>query len=165
VRTFVVADLGTVWVNLTVYPKDLPLIELGQTAVITATQSGLQGQGTIRYIRPLLSEETRTSRARVVLDNPDGRWRPGLFVTAKVVTGEIEVALRVPRSALQTIEDRTVVFVQTARGFEPRPVELGRGGDDHVEVVAGLDPGKRFVANGAFTLKAELGKGEAEHEH
>jgi membrane fusion protein, heavy metal efflux system len=81
------------------------------------------------------------------------------------VTGETEVALCVPRSALQNIRNRTVVFVQTEHGFEPHPVELGRSDDDHVEVVAGLDPGERFVANGAFTLKAELEKGEAEHGH
>jgi membrane fusion protein, heavy metal efflux system len=162
---FVVADLSTVWVDLTVYPKDLPLVELGRVAVITATQSDLKAQGTIHYIRPLVSGETRTSRAQVVLDNPDGRWRPGLFVTAEIVSGETEVALCVPRSALQNVKNRTVVFVQTEHGFEPHPVELGRSDDDHVEVVAGLDPGERFVANGAFTLKAELEKGEAEHGH
>jgi cobalt-zinc-cadmium efflux system membrane fusion protein len=71
----------------------------------------------------------------------------------------------VPRTAIQLVARAPVVFVETAGGFEPRPVMIGRGGDTHVEVLDGLRPGERFVATNSFLLKAELGKSEAEHEH
>ena len=69
------------------------------------------------------------------------------------------MALLVPKSALQTVEDQTVVFIETAEGFEPQPVSIGRTSQTHVEIAAGLHPGQRYVAEGAFTLKAQLSKG------
>jgi cobalt-zinc-cadmium efflux system membrane fusion protein len=71
----------------------------------------------------------------------------------------VDVALLVPRSALQTIEERPAVFVETAAGLEPRHVALGRSNDTHVEITSGLASGERYVTNGAFTLKAQLSKG------
>jgi cobalt-zinc-cadmium efflux system membrane fusion protein len=150
-------------VDLSIYPKDLPLIQIGQNAVIVA--GDVEAQGKISYVQPLVSEETRRTFARVVLDNRNGAWRPGLFVSGKVATGQIDVPLQVTRSALQSFGGETVVFVQEEEGFEPRPVTLGRGDDSHVEIVAGLKPGERYVETGSFLLKAELQKGEAEHEH
>jgi cobalt-zinc-cadmium efflux system membrane fusion protein len=94
-----------------------------------------------------------------VLPNPDGHWRPGLFVTAKIAVDEIDVPLLVPKAALQTVEDRLSVFVQTDEGFAPRPVTLGRSTETYAEVTKGLQPGQRYVTKGAFTLKAELVKG------
>ncbi|MGH8503273.1 MAG: efflux RND transporter periplasmic adaptor subunit [Gammaproteobacteria bacterium] len=154
---FIVADLSQVWVQLTVYPKDLVAIQPGQPVVIDAGD-GLKATGMIAYVSPSLSESTRTATARVVLDNTDGRWRPGLFVTGLVQTDALQGEVVVPRAALQTMEDRTVVFVQTPEGFEPRSVELGRSDQTQAQVIAGLKPGDDYVSAGAFTLKAELSK-------
>ena len=77
-EAFVVADLSTVWVELSVPPKDLPLVRKGQRVVISAGSAMPAAEGTISYIGPVVSEETRTVVTRVVLPNPDGRWRPGL---------------------------------------------------------------------------------------
>ena len=71
----------------------------------------------------------------------------------------------VPRAAVQEIGGESVVFVRTPEGFEKREVVLGRGDQDGVEVVFGLDPGERYAAANTFVLKAELGKSEAEHSH
>lgn len=162
---FLLGDLNTVWVDLNVYPKDLPLVRVGQTVTVSAGESGPEAQGKIVHVQPLVSEETRRTFARAEVDNRDGRWQPGLFVTGRLQTGTVEVSLRVARSALQSIRNKTVVFVQEGEGFEPRPVTLGRGDDSRVEIVAGLKPGERYVETGSFILKAELEKGEAEHEH
>jgi cobalt-zinc-cadmium efflux system membrane fusion protein len=162
---FLLGDLNTVWVDLNVYPKDLPLVRVGQTATISAGEGSPEIQGKIIHVQPLVSEETRRTFARATVDNRDGRWQPGLFVTGRLQTGTIEVPVRVARSALQSIQNKTVVFVQEEEGFEPRPVTLGRGDDTQVEIVAGLKPGERYVETGSFILKAELEKGEAEHEH
>jgi len=155
---FVVADLRSVWVDLRVYQKDLPLVRKGQPVVIAAGHGIPDARGTIAYIGSLVGEQTRTALARVILPNPDGHWRPGLFVTGTVVVQDIDIPVLVPRTALQTIDERPVVFVETDTGFQPRPVTLGRSNETRVEVTAGLTPGQRYVTSGAFTLKAQLAK-------
>lgn len=157
---FVVADLRDVWVDISVYQKDLELLRVGQPVVVSAGHELAEARGAISYLAPVVDEATRTATARVVLPNPDGIWRPGLFVTARVEVAREEVPVAVPRSALEVMGDRSVVFVQDEDGFEPRIVQLGRRGDEHVEVAAGLAAGERYVARGGFTLKAELQRGE-----
>jgi membrane fusion protein, heavy metal efflux system len=165
---YTVADLSTVWVHLTVYQKDLPVLRSGQSAEIVAHHGIGEAQGTIQYVSPVISESTRTTTARIVLDNPEGAWRPGLFVTGRVVTETFEPRVAVPIAAVQSVNDEQIVFVRTELGFEPKPVELGRGNGTHVEIVKGLNPGDAYVAAGGFALKAELNKASFEgggHAH
>jgi len=166
-KTFVIADLNSVWVNLSVYQKDMPLIRKGLEVIISAGKGIPDVKGTISYVRSLVGEETRTALARVVLPNTDGLWRPGLFVTGRVAIEKISRALVIPKTALQTIEGKTVVFVKTDEGFEPKTVTLGKTSEAHVEVISGVKPGQQYVTEGAFTLKAQLAKGgfDAGHSH
>lgn len=156
---FAVADLSSVWANLTLYQNDLSSVFEGQSAHVSAGKSMAPASGQVAYVSPIIDEETRTATVRVVLDNPDGRWRPGTFVSGKIDVGEIEVDIIVPKSSLQTMDSQTVVFVEADEGFEPRPVTLGRTNDTSVEVIAGLNRGQRYVTHGSFTLKAQLAKG------
>jgi membrane fusion protein, heavy metal efflux system len=163
-EAFVVADLSTVWVDLNLSTKALALVRKGQRVVIAADTT-MQAEGTVSYISPVVSDETRTVVTRVVLPNPDGRWRPGLFVTAKLAASETPVAVLIPKTATQSIDGQPSVFVQTPEGFAPRPVTLGRANETHVEITAGLQAGERYATTETFILKAELGKGTASHEH
>ena len=158
-RAFVVADLSSVWVKINVYQKDLPVVQKGLSVVLSTGHGVSTAEEKIAWVSPLLDEHTRTAQGRVVLPNPDGHWRPGLFVTAKIAVNQIDVPLLVPQAALQTVEDRLSVFVQTDEGFVPQPVTIGRTTETYVEVTKGLQSGQRYVTKGAFTLKAELGKG------
>ncbi len=167
-EAFTIADLSSVWVNLTVYQKDLPFVRIGQPATITSKQGNLVSSGTVSYISPILFEETRTATARVVLNNAQGRWRPGLFVTARVTVEETDVPVIVQKTALLTMDEETVVFVRTGNSFELRPVKLGRENETHVEIISGLEQGQQYVSSGAFTLKSELDKdsfGSEGHGH
>jgi cobalt-zinc-cadmium efflux system membrane fusion protein len=92
-------------------------------------------------------------------------WRPGTYVTAEVDVSRDDVAVRVPKAAVQTVEGKSVVFVRTPEGFEKREVELGRSDDDAVEVASGLKAGDELAVGNTFLLKAELGKSEADHDH
>jgi cobalt-zinc-cadmium efflux system membrane fusion protein len=157
-EAYVVADLRSVWVDLRVYQKDLPFVRPGQPVVIAAGRDIPDTQGTIAYVGPLVGEQTRTALARVVLPNSDGHWRPGLFVTGNVVVQDVDVPLLIPKTAVLTLEERPTVFTETAAGWKPQPVTLGRSNDTHVEITAGLTPGQRYVTSGAFTLKAQLSK-------
>jgi membrane fusion protein, heavy metal efflux system len=162
---YVIADLRSVWVNVSVYAKDLPLVRQGQPVSIAAGDGLPDAQGTIAYVAPVVDEQTRTALARAVLPNPNGAWRTGLFVTAMIEVGATDVPLLIPKEAVQTVEGRPHVFVQAPEGFEARPVTLGRANETHVEVLAGLEAGERYAATETFTLKAELAKGEATHQH
>ena len=158
-EVFVVADLSSVWVNVSVYQKDLSVVHKGLPVVLSVGHSISMAKGKIAWVSPQIDEHTRTAKARVVLPNTDGHWRPGLFVTARIAVDEIEVPLLVPKVALQMVEDRLSVFIKTDEGFEPKPVMLGRSTEIYAEVTKGLQPGQQYVTKGAFTLKAELGKG------
>lgn len=158
-EAFVIADLNTVWVDLQIYQKDLATIRKGQGVVIQVGHSVPDARGVVDFVGPLLGEETRTALARVVLDNKGGDYRPGMFVTARVAVAKIPVSIAVEKTALQNIEGQTVVFVKTAEGFEPQPIEIGRRNTENVEVVSGLNPSDVYVSEGAFTLKAQLSKG------
>lgn len=158
-EVFTIADLSSVWVDINVYQKDLPKIRKGQTVRIEVGHGIPAVTGKIAWIGPLVGEATRTAKARVILPNPDGVLRPGLFVTARVAVADIAAEIIIPKSALQNFEDRPVVFVKGEDGFEPRPVQLGRQNATHVEILSGLTPGQTYVSEGAFTLKAQLSKG------
>jgi cobalt-zinc-cadmium efflux system membrane fusion protein len=155
---FVVADLRDVWIDISVYQKDLAEVKVGQPVHVSAGHGMHEADGRISYLSPVVDETTRTATARVVLPNPQGRWRPGLFVATRIRTSEREVPLAIPRTALQQVEEESVVFVETPDGFVPRPVELGRKGETLVEVMGGLEPGERYVVQGGFTLKSELAR-------
>lgn len=162
---FSVADLSTVWVELALFPRDAPKVRVGQRVRVTNPDTKQSAEGEIIYVVPFGRAESQTQTARVLLDNTDRRWAPGLYVTAAVLLDESRVPLAIRSEAVQTLEGRSVVFVQTDDGFAPRPVELGRSDGEHTAVVAGLDAGARYVTTNSFILKAELGKGEAEHGH
>jgi len=156
---FTIADLSAVWIDLRVYPKDLAHVERGQQVNVRPAGNGVEGGGLIDFVQPLLGEDTRTALARITMPNPEGRWKPGMFVTATVIVDASLVDIRVPRTALIRMEDGDeVIFVEVDEGLEPRPVAIGRRARDHVEVLSGLEQGMRYVAAGGFSLKAELGK-------
>jgi cobalt-zinc-cadmium efflux system membrane fusion protein len=176
---YLIADLSTVWVNLNVSQKDLPRVREGQSVRIRFSPTSLpeagslppadsgiaDASGKVKYIDALVSEETRTAQARIVLSNTGGQWRPGMFVTGLLSVDDAPVSVLVPLAALVKFEGQQTVFVQDEHGFEPRTVELGRQSATHVEILAGLEAGETYVVEGAFTVKAELGKSEAGHGH
>jgi cobalt-zinc-cadmium efflux system membrane fusion protein len=164
-EAFIVADLSTVWVVLQVPPTSLPAVKKGQRVVISGGPSMAEAAGTISYVAPVLLEETRTATTRVTLPNPDGRWRPGLFVSTTIAAGENLASVLIPNAAIQTIEGKPRVFVETEEGFEARAVAVGPSNGTHVEILQGLSPGERYAVTETFILKAELAKGEASHQH
>jgi cobalt-zinc-cadmium efflux system membrane fusion protein len=161
---FTVADLSTVWIELSLFPRDVAKVHVGQQVKVHSNDTGMSTDGKVVYVAPFGSSSNQTLTARVLLDNADRRWAPGLYVTAEVTLAETQVPLAVRNTALQTLEDRSVVFVSEGEGFEARPVQLGRNDSEYTELVGGLRAGERYAARNSFILKAELGKGEAAHE-
>lgn len=162
---FVVADLSTVWVEMTVYAKDLNAVKPGQKADVQATSFEARAAGRVSYVGNLVGEQTRAAKARVVLPNPDGLWRPGLAVSVALTAEEVEVPLAISADAVQTLRDRTVVFGRYGDLFEARPITLGRGDGKMVEVLGGLESGERYAARNSYLVKADIGKAGAAHDH
>jgi cobalt-zinc-cadmium efflux system membrane fusion protein len=162
---FVVADLSTVWAELTVYANDLATIRPGQQVMVKAGALDAQSPGTVSYIGTLVGEQSRTTTARVVLPNPQGLWRPGLPVDVELVSDEVSVPLAVAEEGLQGLNDWQVVFARYGNHFEARPLKLGRRDGRYAEVLEGLLPGEKYAARNSFLVKAELGKASASHDH
>lgn len=159
-EAFEVADLSKVWVDLSIYPKDLPRIQKGQEVSISAGFELPEAKGRIYYVRPIIGENSRTAYARLILPNPDGLWNPGSFVRGAISLRSIEVPVLVPRSALQMMDESAVIFVKTDEGFEPHAVTMGEESETEVSILSGLIPGEEYVAKGAFFLKSQLAKSE-----
>ncbi|MFG0271251.1 efflux RND transporter periplasmic adaptor subunit [Pseudomonas putida] len=164
-NAFTLSDLSRVWATFAVAPRDLDKVVTGRDVRVSAPDLGAEVQGKVNYVGSLLGEQNRAATVRATLANPNGAWRPGLFVNVAVSVDRFEAAVAVPESALQTWEAQTVVFARTAEGFEARPVKTGRRDAGQVEITSGLAAGTQVAAAGSFVLKSELGKGSAEHSH
>lgn len=160
---FVVADLSSVWVNLTVYQRDLPRVRAGQSVTISFDGDIPDARGTIAFLSPALDEATRTANARVVLEDPHPDWRPGIFVSGNVEVERNQAAVVVPHTALTQMDGKTVLFIQTEDGFEPREVQTGRMTPHVVEILKGLAIGERYASNNVLALKAESNRAALEH--
>jgi cobalt-zinc-cadmium efflux system membrane fusion protein len=160
---FVVADLSTIWVDLSIYRQDLKRVRIGDEVLIDPDDGGGDINGAISYVSPVGASDTQTALARVVLPNGEGRLRPGLFVTARLVLAKRDVPIAVRVSAIQMLENKTVIFVREGDKVEARPVRIGEMDARHAEVKEGLSAGERYVAENSFVVKAEVGKGEADH--
>ncbi len=162
---FTVADLSSVWVDVTVNTKDIGAVRAGQEATVRSSDLGSEVTGRVSFIGPVVGQETRAATARIVLPNPGRRWRPGLFVTVRLVREATLVQQAVSVDAIQKFRDWHVVFFRFGDWFEARPVELGRSDGEWVEVVKGLSPGDQYAAENSFAVKAEIGKLGATHDH
>jgi cobalt-zinc-cadmium efflux system membrane fusion protein len=166
---FIVADLSRVWVIGRVYEQQVAQVASGMTATLTLNAyPGRTWTGTVDFVGATLDESTRTLPIRVEIDNPDGLLRPGLFGSLRLASGQpTSTSVVVPLSAVQTVDNRTVVFVPGHEDgeFAAHAVTTGRENTRQVEVLEGLDPGARIVVEGAFILKSELMRGELGHGH
>jgi len=164
-RVFTLTDLSTVWADVVVPARDLDIVRVGTSAVIRSIASNTTAPGKVSFVSALVGEESRSAKARVVLDNPGAAWRPGLAVNVDIVTGSSDVPVAVVREAIQTVDARQVVYKRVKDGFVAQPVATGRSDGKLVEITSGLDAGASYAGAGSFAVKAEQGKGEGGHEH
>lgn len=164
-NVFTVSDLTTVWAQINVTATNLPLVKVGESALIKATGFQREATGKVSYVGSLIGEQTRTATARVTLPNPEMAWRPGLFVTVELITEKAKSPVTVSADAIQTVENKPTVYVKVDGGFEPRTVKTGRSDGQRVEILDGLQPGTEHAGKGSFAVKAQQGKGSSGHEH
>ncbi len=163
--SFVIADLASVWIDFSVYRRDIGRVRVGDTIMIDPEDGGSLIESKMTYVSPVGTSDTQSAVARAVVENSELRLRPGFFVTGRLIMGAKAAAIAVKASALQTVENRTVVFVRSGNKFEVRDVETGERDRENVEITLGLTQGDVYAAKNSFIIKAELAKETAKHEH
>jgi len=155
-----IADLNTVWANFDVYEKQIDLFKKGQEiSISTNANQNKEFKAKVDFIDPVLNAKTRTLKLRVVLNNTNDIFKPGMFVEGSiksVKTNEKQI-LSIPASAILWTGKRSVVYVKANSNepvFEMRQVTLGNKIGDNYEVEEGLNHGDEIVTNGTFTVDA-----------
>lgn len=172
---FTIADLGRVWIWIDVFEKDLAGVHLGDTVEVEVDAFPSQPfKGVVSFLSGSLETSTRTNRARIEVENSDGRLRPGMFARVRVsdphaVAGgavDWQPVPAVPESALQRVGDGFAVFVVEGEGrYRRQPVQVGRQAGGWVEIVTGVVPGAQIVVEGVFVLASEMGKANMGEGH
>lgn len=156
---FTVTDLSQVWVIGDLYEQDFQHLGVGtEGALTTPAYPSLTWRGRVTYIDPRVDPQTRTAKVRVEVPNRDGRLRLGMYMTLAFTTRGGERRVVVPRSAVQTLGERQVVFVSVPDEegkFVQRPVRVGPLEGESYPVLEGLQPGEQVVTEGSFFLRAE----------
>ncbi len=160
---FKVTNLGTVWIIAEVYERDLSRIRTGSGASVTTdAYPDRVFRGRVTYIDPTIKPETRTAQVRVELENPGQIFKIGMYVNVAFgATGMAErTAPVVPSSAVQTINNKQLVFLATEKPnvFLLRQVNLGSETKDGFVVLSGINVGDKVVTSGSFMLRAEWQK-------
>jgi cobalt-zinc-cadmium efflux system membrane fusion protein len=154
-----VTDLSTVWVVVDIYEKDFRHVTVGSSAQITThAYPDRIIEGRVSYIDPEVSPETRTAKARLEVRNPGGDLRLGMYAEARFRSGGGVSTPMIPRTAVQNVGDRTVVYlVDPAKPgtFIEREVRLGAAAGDHILVLSGVQVGDVVVTEGSFSVRAE----------
>ena len=161
---FIVADLSNLWVDFSVYRHESENLRVGQKVLIQPNERADKIESTISYISPFGLENTQTTLARAVVPNDNGQFRPGLFINGDVIIGEAQVPVAVKAGAVQTIEDKPIVFIRTGKGFEMREITTGERDDERVEIKSGVAAGEKYAAENSFLLKSELARPEPGEE-
>jgi len=157
-------DLRQVWVDVSAFAETIETLQVGLPVTIRDMHQNAVIDSRITYVSPLMTGG-HIATARAVVDNSSGHWRPGMHVTAQLHIDTRETALAVRLEAIQTIDDRPVVFVREGNAFVPYPVQLGVDDGEYVEVLAGLMAGARYATANSFVLKADLLKSGVSHDH
>jgi Cu(I)/Ag(I) efflux system membrane fusion protein len=152
-----IADLSVVWLQAKIYEYELPHIEIGQPVrIILASQPDSEIKGKVAYIEPVLQEVTRTINVRVAIDNPNDRFKPGMYADL-IIDHDMGEGLLVPESALLRTGIRNLAFrVLPGNRFEPVEVKLGPYQfNERFQVLAGLSEGDEIVTSAGFLIDAE----------
>lgn len=159
-----VVDLSEVWVDLSAFPENIERLKIGQKVFVYDLHHHEKIATQINYISPQMTGG-HIARARAVIKNPDGHWRPGMHIKADIQVKQKVAFMAVKETALQSFREMPVVFAKFGNKFEVRMLELGESDGDFIEVLGGIQPGIEYVTGNSFLLKAEVLKDGASHDH
>jgi RND family efflux transporter MFP subunit len=161
-KLYRIADLSRVWIEAEIFEKDLSLIQMGQHAAVTfEAYPGEVFSAVVTYVYPTVSMEARTGRIRLELANADLRLKPGMYAEAEFSLPAPANSLVIPRSAILTTGERSVVFVAEHGMLMPRDVVTGLLSGNEIEILSGLSAEEIVVSSASFLIDAESNLGSA----
>jgi cobalt-zinc-cadmium efflux system membrane fusion protein len=164
---FTVADLSRVWIQADLPEAALAKVRIGANAKVSVpAYPGETFGGRVDHLGAVLSKESRTVAARIVVPNADGRLKPEMFATATIeVAGDKRELLSLPDAAIVLMQGQPTVFVYEQGAYEMRAIEPGERAGGRTVVKGGLKPGEQVVTAGAYALKARKLKSQLGHGH
>ncbi|WP_311043711.1 efflux RND transporter periplasmic adaptor subunit [Rhizobium lentis] len=154
---FRIADTSHVWVIADVPEFDLASIQKGVPVAVTVRSlPGQTFEGAVDLIYPEIQQETRTTKVRIELPNPDSTLMANMYADVEIEAGVQKPVVAVPNSAVIDTGDRQMVFTDKGDGrFEPKDVSLGMRGEKQTEITKGIAAGDQVVVAANFLLDAE----------
>jgi Cu(I)/Ag(I) efflux system membrane fusion protein len=151
-----IADLHLVWLKAYVYEFEMPLMSVGQDAVINFPYLNNKSfDGKVTFVYPHIEPQTRRGQVRLELGNPEHLLRPGMWANVEI-KADVGGRLTVPASGIINTGQRYVAFVEGAdQHLEPREVKVGMKTDDYYEVISGLNEGEQVVSRALFLVDSE----------
>ena len=155
-----ISKLNTVWGNFDVYENQISNFKKGQEVIVTTNAyANEEFKGNVDFIDPVLNTKTRTVTLRVVLNNKNNKFKPGMFVEGKIkgISSSKEQVVAIPSSAILWTGRRSVVYLKANPNepvFELQEITLGNKVGDNYEILEGLNNGDEIVTNGVFTIDA-----------
>lgn len=158
---FAVADLSTVWVEASLFEKDLARVRVGASATVTVpAYPGMEFKGKVTNIASMLDKDTRTIPVRITIPNVDGRLKPEMFGTASIEGTTAAEVLVLPETAVILLNGEPTIFIDQDGDYEARHVQLGTRLGGNVVIANGVKAGEWVVRKGAFAIKAKLLKSQ-----
>lgn len=161
---FTIVDTSSVWAELAVFPSDRARVQVGAPVTVRTAIGDISIDGEIALLSPVAGANQSVT-ARVRLENSEGLFAAGMYLTGEIEIAQYEVPLAVKRSGLQTFRDFTVVYALIGDEYEVRMLDLGRQDATWVEVLGGLDIGTTYVTTNSYVVKADIEKSGASHDH
>nr|VFK48739.1 MAG: membrane fusion protein, Cu(I)/Ag(I) efflux system [Candidatus Kentron sp. TC] len=155
-RIAIIQDYSSVWIDASVAEKDLRFLEKNSKATVTFPNLGsMERSARIDYIHPTINPDSRTGRARLVLDNTEGSLKPGAYADVVFET-KIDKRLGIPSEAILKSSDGDFVVVALGEGrFQSRKIETGIQNKGRTEIAHGLEKGETVVVSGQFLIDSE----------
>src|SRR6266849_1157157 len=152
-NVFKIIDLSRVWIDASVFEKDLERVRRGQEVKVSVPAFPTSSfSGRVILIFSVVDPETRSVKVRTEVPNPDGRLKPDMFANVQIITDLHRASISIPQSALLNDGGKTVVFVADGNGYKKHVVIAGIQSNDRVEIRDGLNAGDKVVVKGNYLL-------------
>jgi membrane fusion protein, heavy metal efflux system len=163
---FIIGDLSTVWIVAYIRETEAPLVHVGQPIYFTVLAYPDRAfPASISYVAAALDPTTRRLLVRATVNNAEGLFKPEMFASVKILTGEGDNAVAVPRDAIIYEGDAARVWVarekDDEKAIELRRIKVGLTNGNVVEVLKGLAPGDRVVTKGSLFIDRVASSAEA----
>lgn len=149
-----IMNYDKMFLDINLPEKTISEVQTGQQVIITNyTIAEDTLKGVVSELSPAVSTETRTFKGKLLIDNPELKLRPGMFVKADIVVARRDSAIVIPKSIILSSNRGKVVYVVDQSTARERRISIGIENQDYAEVITGLKQNDRLVVKGFETLR------------